>query len=393
MSQQPAWPVSAHYARISHPMRESRKTGTQPFDRPGDALARVFGGARPLRLPEALFDAVLEGWRVQQASRHLEPKTVKQRTDLICRAVRHLGEWPWDWTALAVEEFVVDVAGRGLARSTIRNYQGTLKVFLDYLCDPRYPWGEICEQELGVVPRQVFDNQNLTRHLAELEGDPQNRPLTRAELERFFDFCDEQVAVKQRRHRKGALAAFRDAVLFKVIYAWGLRRGEAAMLDVVDFGPNPAVAAFGRFGSVRVRYGKGSNGSGPRYRVVLTVFDWVPAVLEQYLGRVRPLYGRDEHPALFLTERGGRLKRAYIGHRFAEYRDRLGLPGELSPHCLRHSHITHLIEDGWDSAFVQAQAGHRHASTTAIYTGVSSDFKNQVLLANIRKQLGPGGSG
>jgi len=41
---------------------------------------------------------------------------------------------------------------------------------------------------------------------------------------------------------------------------------------------------------------------------------------------------------------------------------------------------------------VQAQAGHRHASTTAIYTGVSSDFKNQVLLANIRKQLQPGGS-
>ena len=66
--------------------------------------------------------------------------------------------------------FVVDVAGRGLARSTIRNYQGTLKVFLDYLCDPRYPWAEICEEELGVRPRQVFDNQSLTRHLAELEG-------------------------------------------------------------------------------------------------------------------------------------------------------------------------------------------------------------------------------
>ncbi len=54
------------------------------------------------------------------------------------------------------------------------------------------------------------------------------------------------------------------------------------------------------------------------------------------------------------------------------------------------SHITHLIEDGWDGTFVQMQAGHKHGSTTAIYTGVSSDFKNQVLLANIRKQLNPG---
>lgn len=302
--------------------------------------------------------------------------------------MRHLGEWPWDWTALAVEEFVVDVAGRGLARSTIRNYQGTLKVFLDYLCDPRYPWAEICEQELGVLPRQVFDNQNLTRHLAELEGDPQNRPVTRAELARFFDFCDEQVAVKQRRHRKGALAAFRDAVLFKVIYAWGLRRGEAAMLDVVDFGPNPAVPAFGRFGSVRVRYGKGSNGSGPRYRVVLTVFDWVPAVLDQS-SALRP---RSASGVVF--DRARRAAQACV-HRapVCGVSRPARAPGELSPHCPRHRHITHLIEDGWDSAFVQAQAGHRHASTTAIYTGVSSDFKNQVLLANIRKQLELGGSG
>jgi integrase/recombinase XerC len=162
------------------------------------------------------------------------------------------------------------------------------------------------------------------------------------------------------------------------------------MLDLVDFGPNPALPAFGRFGSVRVRYGKGSHGSGPRYRVVLTVFDWGPRVLTQYLQRVRPLYDRDVHPALFLTERGGRLDRAYIGRRFADYRDRLGLARELSPHCLRHSHITHLIEDGWDGAFVQAQAGHRFGSTTALYTGVSSDFKNQVLLANIHKQLSTG---
>ena len=110
-------------------------------------------------------------------------------------------------------------------------------------------------------------------------------------------------------------------------------------------------------------------------------------MLGQYLERVRPLYGRDEHPALFLTERGGRLQREYITKRFAEYRDHLELPRELSPHCLRHSHITHLIEDGWDGTFIQSQAGHKHGSTTALYTGVSSDFKNQVLLSNLRKQL------
>jgi integrase/recombinase XerC len=354
----------------------------------GVALARVLGsGVRPLRLEETVFQAMLDGWSAQQTSRHLMPDTIKQRVQLIRRAVAHLGEWPWEWMAQAVEEFIVDLSSGRLARSTMRSYQGSLKVFLEHISDGRYPWSEICEQEFGRRPQQLFDHLNLTRHLSELEGDPGNRPLTRSELARFFDFCDEQVAEKQRKHRKGTLAAFRDAALFKLLYAWGLRRGEASMLDVVDFGPNPAMAAFGRFGSVRVRHGKGSKGSGPRYRVVLTVFDWAPRVLDQYLERVRPLYGRDEHPALFLTERGGRLQRAYIGRRFAEYRDRLDLPKELSPHCLRHSHITHLIEDGWDGAFVQAQAGHKFGSTTALYTGVSSDYKNKVLLTNIRKQL------
>jgi integrase/recombinase XerC len=55
---------------------------------------------------------------------------------------------------------------------------------------------------------------------------------------------------------------------------------------------------------------------------------------------------------------------------------------------LRHSYVTHLIEDGFDELFVQMQVGHRHASTTALYTGVSSDFENQALRRTLRAQLG-----
>jgi integrase/recombinase XerC len=65
---------------------------------------------------------------------------------------------------------------------------------------------------------------------------------------------------------KGSLAALRDAVLFKPIYAWGLRRREAAWLDVRDFSGNPAQPAFGRYGLLGVRYGKASRGGSPRRR-------------------------------------------------------------------------------------------------------------------------------
>ena len=69
----------------------------------------------------------------------------------------------------------------------------------------------------------------------------------------------------------------------------------------------------------------------------------------------------------------------------------LGLPEELTPHSLRHSYVTHLIEDGWDELFVRMQVGHRFASTTAIYTGVSGDYKNEVMRRALRDQLGRAG--
>ena len=82
---------------------------------------------------------------------------------------------------------------------------------------------------------------------------------------------------------------------------------------------------------------------------------------------------------LWPTERQGRIRLKHIDDRFAEWRDDLGLDPLLHPHCLRHSYVTHLIEDGFDPLFVQQQVGHRWGSTTALYTGVSGDYRNRTL--------------
>jgi hypothetical protein len=91
----------------------------------------------------------------------------------------------------------------------------------------------------------LFEENSIV-HLTEFEGQPSVRPLTREELVVFFDFCDARVNELRRLRRKGSLAALRDAALFKLIYAWGLRRRDAAHLDVRDFTGNPAQPAFGR---------------------------------------------------------------------------------------------------------------------------------------------------
>lgn len=355
------------------------------------ALARVFGaGVRPLRLEAAVFEAALEGWRAQQSARHLSAATKRSGERVVRRFCEQSGRWPWRWQPIDVDEWMEDLGGapRHRAVSTLRSYQGALRAFMDYLADDRYPWVALCELEFGVRPVQVVFEDNAIRRVSDYEGDPARRPFTREELTVFFDCCDGRVNRLRRLGRKGSLAALRDAALFKTLYAWGLRRQEAVGLDVCDFTRNPERPSFGCYGMLHVRYGKASRGSAPKRRSVATVFDWSVEVLEQYVQEIRPRYGRDEHPALFLTERGGRVTGWELSHRFAQCREAAGLPSELSAHALRHSYVTHLIEDGWDELFVRMQVGHRYGSTTALYTGVSGDFKNDAMRRALRRQLG-----
>ena len=342
-------------------------------------------GAAPVSPGAALLEEMLAGWRRQQQARRLSARLIGERERLVRQFAAFTGCWPWQWTAAQAESWI---ASGGWAHSTIRSYQGALVLFLEYAGDPRYGWVAECEQRAGAVPVQVFHERNTSAHVADYEGRPERRPLTRAELQAFFDAADDHVERVAGLRRKGWLAAFRDATLFKVVYGWGLRRREAAMLDVADFAPNPAAPELGGLGVCHVRYGKAMRGSPPRRRAVATVMPWAADALRQYLEQVRPRWDAGSHPALWLTERGGRISPRSVDERFAAWRAAAGLPGVLSVHCLRHSYVSHLIEDGADPLFVQFQAGHSWASTTAVYTTVGQDARNRMLQAALGRAFG-----
>ncbi len=355
-------------------------------DLAGAAHLQLVSGVVQLRPEDAMVEAMLKGWRAQQTARGLQEDTIAPRERLMRLFLEFTNEYPWNWGPSHVDEWTQSLTGeRHLAPSTIRGYQTDLRLFSEYLTDGRYGWTVECEKAFASFPVVICHEWNTIAHLNDYEGDPEARPFTREELQHFLDYADEQVDRAVATKRKGALAAYRDATLFKVVYAWGLRRTEASKLDVADWGRNPAAAEFGQYGMLHVRYGKAVRGQPPRRRNVPSVMGWAVEAVADYVANIRPRFGYEDHPALWVTERGGRVKPAEINARFVAYRDALRLPRTLAPHSLRHSWVTHLTEDGVDRRFIQEAVGHRCDTSTAIYTHVSGDFMNTVL----RKALAP----
>lgn len=333
---------------------------------------------RFLRPGEEVFREMLSGWRNQQLSRNLQFGTVDSRERLVQRLFEALNEYPWNWAPAHVDLFFRDLrAEHHASKSTIRSYQGAVRMFCDYVSSPDYGWPDICERMFGTPPVQVCHDWNTARHAQEAEAGPSKRAFTREELQAFFDRADEEPARIAAASRKGWLPAFRDAVVFKAAYAWGLRRNEVRHLQTVDFSRNPKAREFGRYGVLYVRYGKAMRGSPPKRRSVLTVFDWAPEVMDEWVKGYLPRMGGGID--LFTGERETLVSGGALLRRFRTYCDDLGLPPGLDFHSLRRSYVTHLIEAGIDARFVQEQAGHEYASTTAIYTCVSSDYRTRTL--------------
>jgi site-specific recombinase XerD len=112
--------------------------------------------------------------------------------------------------------------------------------------------------------------------------------------------------------------------------------------------------------------------------MVISVWPWAVRTVQLYMENVRPLFyaDRQDDGVMFPTERDEMISERAVNQRFQHWRELGKLPDRLGPHCMRHTYVTRLIEAGYDGQFVTDQVGHSHAATTAIYTALSSDFKN-----------------
>ncbi|MGB3696974.1 MAG: site-specific tyrosine recombinase XerD [Gordonia sp. (in: high G+C Gram-positive bacteria)] len=157
--------------------------------------------------------------------------------------------------------------------------------------------------------------------------------------------------------------SLRDAALVELLYSCGARISEVTSLDIDDLDlEHRAVILRGKGGKERL-----VPVGGPAI-----------AAIEAYLVRGRPALVKKATPAVFLNARGGRLSRQSAWQVLVDAAERAGVDKEVSPHTLRHSFATHLLDGGADVRVVQELLGHSSVTTTQVYTLVTVNTMREV---------------
>ena len=266
---------------------------------------------------------------------------------------------------------------RGLARNTLEAYRRDGEGFLAFLQSRGWDLADVDRDNLfeyvrhlhlrlsvRSIGRKIVSLRSLYRFLL-LDGyisqDPTetlDSPRTWRSLPSYLTQAEvEQLLATPEVSNPHGL---RDRTMLEVLYATGLRVSELVGLLIREV---DLEASFLR-----------TMGKGSKERIV-PLGDAAIDYLDRYLRESRPhfLRGRLASPFLFLTQQGGPMTRQYFWQLIVKYGLRCGLSTKLSPHVLRHSFATHLLENGADLRAVQVMLGHADISTTQIYTHVTKE--------------------
>ena len=264
---------------------------------------------------------------------------------------------------------------RGAAQNTLLAYRRDLAGFARFLAQERRGLDAVSVTDLsrylGGLRRRGLGGRSVARHLSAVRGLYRflldERKITRDPTEHLDSprparrlprtLSVEDAAALVEAPDPGRPDGLRDRALLELLYACGLRASEALGLRVEDVN----FAA----GYVIV------TGKGNRQRLVpagAQALDWV----RRYLGTARPKRVRREGAPLFLNRSGNGLSRQALWGLIRRTARRAGIRTLVSPHTLRHSFASHLLERGADLRSVQAMLGHVDISTTQIYTHLPS---------------------
>jgi integrase/recombinase XerD len=271
---------------------------------------------------------------------------------------------------------------KGLASNSIECYQRDLADFAEYLNRQKKNLRRVGREDIRDFLRTLYQRglsaRSVARHLVTLrnffrflaqEGSLRNNPTAEIDAPKIGQslpkyLTAEEVEVLLGQPDISTPAGLRDKAMLECLYATGMRVSELIGLRREDFEVN--------LGVVRCR------GKGDKERLVPVGKSALRAV-EAYFQRGRAgLLKNRTSPFLFLNQRGGRLSRVGFWKILAHYGRAAGIATPLTPHVVRHSFATHLLERGADLRSIQLMLGHSDISTTQIYTHVLKERLKQV---------------
>ncbi|MFB3923547.1 MAG: site-specific tyrosine recombinase XerD [Terriglobia bacterium] len=271
---------------------------------------------------------------------------------------------------------------KGLAANSIASYRRDLADFAGFLHKSRKDLKRVTREEIRVFLASLFQRglsgRSVARHLVSLrnvfrfllrEGTLQADPTAEIEAPRIGQslpkyLTAEEVEKLLAQPDSSTPAGMRDKAMLEVLYATGMRVSELIGLRWEDFETN--------LGVVRCR------GKGNKERLI-PVGKAALREVEAYVQRGRPgLAKKRESPFLFLNHLGGPLSRVGFWKILGRYGRGAGIATALTPHVVRHSFATHLLERGADLRSIQLMLGHSDISTTQIYTHVLKERLKQV---------------
>ncbi|GAC1701226.1 MAG: site-specific tyrosine recombinase XerD [Candidatus Acidiferrum sp.] len=287
-----------------------------------------------------------------------------------------------------ISSFLVHVkVEKGLSANTVSAYQRDLAKFALFGQKRKLSVESVSRDDLvdflAGLYRQNLESRTVARHLVTLRNffrfaqvqeiiseDPSanlESPKIRRSLPGYLRL-EEVERLLAQANTKTPLG-LRDRSMLEVLYSTGLRVSELIGLRVSDVDT--------KVGTVRC------IGKGDKERIV-PVGKKALATVEKYLHGARPqLLGKTPgSPALFVNRRGASLSRVGVWKILSAYGRRAGLRMALTPHMLRHSFATHLLERGADLRSVQLMLGHADISTTQIYTHVVEERLKQIYKAH-----------
>ncbi|PLR84554.1 site-specific tyrosine recombinase XerD [Bacillus canaveralius] len=270
------------------------------------------------------------------------------------------------------------IVEKGLAKNTIISYERDLKSYLKYLGNSEAVTDLNVVQRLQIVhflghlKEQGKSSKTLARHVASVRAfhqfllrekavdqDPTvhiESPQLERSLPKVLSLAEVETLLEAPK--TDTHYGLRDKAMLELLYATGIRVSELIGLNLGD--------AHLTMGFVRC------IGKGNKERII-PLGRTATAALEEYLnhGRTRFLSKKHRDDSLFLNHHGRRLTRQGFWKILKRLTNETGIEKELTPHTLRHSFATHLLENGADLRAVQEMLGHADISTTQIYTHVT----------------------